>query len=123
MANKRLTPKEIADMKQMAMNGVAPEDIAKFFGCAIPTVHGYKKLWKAEGVEMPDIRGQRPLGYVPGSSNDPEVIEAEQKSHVGTLRATGNGDFKLIFNQTTINISSDALEVNVTKEGVEVHYY
>ena len=122
MPNKRLTTKDIADMKTMAMNGVMPEDIAKFFGCAIPTVHGYKKQWKAEGLELPNVRGQRPLGYVPGSTNDPEIIETQEKHHAGTLRATGNNDFRLIFNGTTVNISSDALEVNVTKQGVEVLY-
>jgi hypothetical protein len=118
----RLTPKDIADMKVMAMNGVMPEDIANYFGIARITVHGYKKLWKDEGLKLPNLRGKRPLGYVPGSDNDPEVIQKQEKLHIEKLTATGNNDFKLIFNGTSINISSDALEVNITKKGVEVVY-
>lgn len=116
--NKRLSSKDLADMKTMMINGVTPEDISHHFGVAISTVHAHKKKFKNDGVNIPDVRGQRPKGYAVQSDH-----EADSMPHHNAIRSTGDGKgFRIMFNGTRINISSDALIVNVTKEGVEVGY-
>ena len=62
MTQKRLKPEEKERLHAMVIQGVAPEDISKYFGIAISSVHNYKKKMKEDGVVLPNLRGRRPVG-------------------------------------------------------------
>lgn len=62
MNQKRLTRDEKERLQTMVLQGVAPEDISKYFGIAISSVHNFKKKMKNEGVVLPNLRGKRPVG-------------------------------------------------------------
>ncbi len=120
MSHKRLSQEQIEQVKQMAINGVAPQDIANHFEVAISTIHNYKKTFEQAGVVMPNLRGTRPRGFVGESPNEND--ETNTPAIVGKLTATGSSVYRFTLNGTRINISGDAKEINVTKEGVEINY-
>lgn len=62
MTQKRLTKAEKERLQAMVLQGVTPEDISKFFGIAISSVHNFKKKMKDEGIVLPTLRGKRPVG-------------------------------------------------------------
>jgi hypothetical protein len=118
--DNRLTETELQDVKNMLLNGFTPADVAMHFNIAVSTVHFLKNGFKNEGVTFPNVRGQRPKNSGNASVdiiNEPRPVVVKDK-----LTADGSTKFQLIFNGTRININSDALEVNVSKEGVEVIY-
>jgi hypothetical protein len=121
MSNKRLTPDQIEQVKQMAINGVAPADIAAHFKIAISTVHNHKSKFADAGVVMPNVRGQRPSGSV-GGNDDADTQLFNNPSVLGKITATGNNAYRFILNGTRINISAEAAEINITKEGVEINF-
>ena len=80
MRQKRLTIPEKEQLQKMVIQGVAPEDISKFFGIAISSVHNYKKSMKEQGYDIPLLRGKRPVGidqlssfHVPMTNSAPVV--------------------------------------------------
>lgn len=62
MNQKRLTPEEKEKLQGMVLQGVTPEDISKYFGIAISSVHNFKKKMKDEGIVLTNMRGKRPVG-------------------------------------------------------------
>lgn len=108
MMSKSLRTDEIEEMKQLVLDGKSPEDISKKYGCAISTVHYYKKKFKNEGLQFASIRGQRPTGEFNGS------LQSTGKSTLGSNYPQRNA---MSPNYTAFNPSS---EVILVVDGVEI---
>lgn len=76
MIQKRLTPKEKEHLQSMVLQGVAPEDISKYFGIAISSVHNFKKKMKDNGIVLPNLRGKRPVGIAALAENNVPMTPA-----------------------------------------------
>lgn len=122
MAKKRLSVEQINTMKDMVQKGVAPEDIANHFNIAISSVHNYKARFKEEGVSFPSVRGRRPSGTV----NDPHP-PVTSTPMIGQMRSqpssVNTGDsYKFIVNGTSVQISGNAKNINIGKDGMEINF-
>ena len=113
MPNKRLSAVEIQRMKNMVLNGVAPEDIAQTFGMAISSVHNYKKRFKNEGLKFPSIRGKRPTGVV-----EPTSV----KSVVSSDQSLPQNGLKFVVNGVSLQISAKAKNVTIGKDSREINF-
>lgn len=123
MANKRLSLGQIDQMKKMVQQSVAPEDIAKHFGVAISSVHNYKARFKAEGVNFPSVRGKRPTGSV--VVTDKIQNNKAPIGQIGSSTASqqiDDGGYKFIVNGTSIQISSNAKNINIGKNSMEINF-
>lgn len=105
---KRLTDIERKQVEKMIEKALSPEDIATHFGIAISTVHHIKKELKQKGIELPNVRGKRPQGYI-----NPEDIPIINHFELGDDSVT-----RIYVNNIQIVLSSDVKSVNVTKDGV-----
>lgn len=116
---KRLSIEQIEQMKAMVKNGEKPEDIAKHFGVAISSVHNHKAKFKAEGVEFPNLRGQRPTGEV-------KTVESKIKSpkQVTSVRSSSSNrqSFDIVVNGVQISISGSAQHVSVNPNRLEIDF-
>lgn len=118
MANKRLSLKDTELMKNMVVNGVAPEDIAKHFNMAISSIHNYKQRFKQQGVQFPNVRGKRPSGSIDIQS----TIDVSNTHHHTSddSRTTGAMDF--VVNGVKVHISAQAKNVNISKDSIEINF-
>lgn len=117
MANKRLTPDQIQQMKSMVQNGTAPEDIANHFKIAISSVHNYKKRFKTEGVSFPTVRGKRPTGSV-----DLPVRNHNNHNTIGQIKSEHQDAYKFIVNGVSVEISAQAKKVSIGKNSMEINF-
>lgn len=126
MANKRLSITEIDQMKKMVRDGVAPEDIANHFKVAISSVHNYKNRFKAEGMDVPSVRGKRPTG-APILDQQGPTADPYRPTGQATLGQISSQDqssgFKFIINGVSVQISSAAKSVNIGKDSLEVKFW
>ncbi len=107
---KRLTEIERKQVEKMIAKALSPEDIATHFGIAISTVHHIKKELKQRGVELPNVRGKRPQGYI-----HPEDIPI-----INNIELSDSSVTRLFVNNIQIVLSQDVKSVNVTKDGVYI---
>jgi DNA-binding NarL/FixJ family response regulator len=130
MSNKRLTPEQLEEIKQMVINGVYPDDIAKHFGVAVSSVHNYKNRFKLDGITFPSIKGKKP-------HNAPKPDEVSEKINVisdfknglsnhdiiGVLDRNDNKqDYKFIIGGLSVIISKKAKTVTITDDHVEIKF-
>lgn len=123
MANKRLTPKQLEEIKKMVINGVYPDDIAKHFGVAVSSIHNYKHRFKLDGLTFPSIKGKKP-------QNAPKPDEVTEKntgsSHhdiIGVLdRNDDKNDYRFIIGGLSVIISKKAKAVTITDHHVEIKF-
>lgn len=114
--SKRLSLEDIEQMKAMVKNGEKPEDIAKHFGVAISSVHNYKARFKAEGLEFPNLRGQRPTGEV-------KTVQTKVKeSKEVTPKTSTKKNFDIVMNGVQISISGNAKTVNINPNRLEIDF-
>lgn len=118
MASKRLSLKDIDTIKNMVIQGTAPEDIAKHFKIAISSVHYYKKRFKDEGLTFPNVRGKRPTGSVDIPKNNTFVPTAEKISSPSN-NAEG---FNFVVNGVTVHITGEAKNINIGKDNMEINF-
>lgn len=119
MANKRLSLEDIQQMKTMVQKGIAPEDIAKHFNIAISSVHNYKKRFKIEGLQFPDVRGKRPTGSVDVQSKSVSKVTVDNESKAGVTMQSG---MNFVVNGVSVKISGEAKNVNISKDQVEIKF-
>jgi hypothetical protein len=120
MANKRLTDKQKEELKKLALKGVAPKDIADYFGIAISSVHNIKKQFTENGVKFPDVKGQRPtgnLGKASPSAGKPQ--EVQPSGSFNNLAASVVPINAPQHNEPSLQIAASGLDVTVN--GVTVH--
>lgn len=130
MANKRLSAVEIQQMKTMVTKGTAPEDIATHFGMSISSVHNYKKRFKQEGLNFPDVRGMRPVGTVQPvsaafSNKVSSFTKKESKDSIGgaiNLPGSPTKDFTITVNGVSVHIPSSATDVIIGKDKMEIRF-
>ena len=109
MANKSLSEKEKKDLKQMVINGVAPEDLANHFQISISSVHNHKQRLKNEGVNFPSVRGQRPIGN--------NIVQEEVHNEDDIIQM-----YQFVINKTVVTVSRDAKSVHITKDGAIIKF-
>lgn len=130
MANKRLSAVEIQQMKTMVTKGTAPEDIATHFGMSISSVHNYKKRFKQEGLKFPDVRGMRPVGAVQSvnaavSNKTPGITsQGKDRQPSGAINLAGSPtqDFTITVNGVSVHIPSNAKDVIIGKDKMEIKF-
>jgi|GEM_PF-2623507 len=117
MPKKSLTPSEVEQLKEMVIKGTGPQDIADYFGIGIASVHNWKNKLKAQGVEIPSVRGKRTKGVIEG-------FELPEKSALlSTTKADNKEDeYRFIINGRTIVVTGPVKDVKVTKDGLEINY-
>lgn len=108
---KRLSDIERKQVEKMIEKALSPEDIANHFGIAISTVHHIKKELKQKGIELPNVRGKRPQGYI-----NAEDIPIINNIELGDVTVT-----RIFVNNIQIVLSPDVKSVNITKDGVYIH--
>jgi transposase len=118
MSHKRLNDAEKAELKQMVINGVAPDDISKHFGVAISSVHNFKKQLRDQGVNFPNVKGKRPTGVVAPSGS----VKAQSSVAVPSARATTSTNTNVIVNGVSYEVSAQAKKVIISKGEIRVDF-
>jgi transposase len=60
MSYMKLEDAKVQELKEMVLQGAMPKEVSDRFGVAISTVHTYKRKLREAGLEVPNVRGQRP---------------------------------------------------------------
>lgn len=124
--SKRLSLVQVAELKQMVKNGEKPDDIAKHFNIAISSVHNYKARFKAEGEDIPNVRGQRPNGSVKpvnvAGSKVKGITPGKRSAQLTGEVTTSNQPFNFVVNGISVQISSSAVSVNIDKDKIEIKF-
>lgn len=120
--SKRLSVQQIAEMKEMVIRGEKPDDIAKHFNIAVSSVHNYKARFKAQGESVPNVRGQRPKGSVkPVAVSSTYQVERPNTRNTKTTKQTDDR-FNFVVNGISVQISSQAVSVNIDKNKMEINF-
>lgn len=122
MSHKRLNEAEKAELKQMVINGVAPDDISKHFGVAISSVHNFKKQLRDQGVNFPNVKGKRPTGAVaPQGSVKAETVVKTPSAKVPSGQVTSTNT-SVIVNGVSYEVSAQAKKVVISKGEIRVDF-
>lgn len=122
MSHKRLNNAEKAELKQMVINGVAPDDISKHFGVAISSVHNFKKQLKDQGVQFPSVKGKRPTGAVTPSGSVKAQGSTKAVQAVVETRQKTNANTNVIINGVSYEVSDQAKKVVIAKGEIRVDF-
>ena len=119
MSYKILNPDEIEQLKKMALNEVAPKDIAAFFGIGIASVHNHKSKLRDQGIIFPDVRGQRAKGEIDGvplPASTPLMLDTSQ-----VFNASDNS-YRFSINGRSVIVTGPVKNIKISPEGIEVNY-
>ena len=119
MSNKSLNASEIEQLKEMAIRGDSPKDIAAFFGIGIASVHNHKSKLKDDGVKMPGVRGKRAKGFIEGA--DYSGNQALKDIPERTI-TTPDGSYRFTVNGRPVVVIGPVKNIIITSEGMEVNY-
>lgn len=131
MSKQQLSVKDLQQILELAKDGLTPEEIAKKFDVAVSTIHYHKGKWKKEGMELPDIRGKRPRGFVEQAAESiPNAFRAitgitaptKQSSTDQRVNLPDNGSYKFVVNGTTVTINSKAKSVEIHPDRIIVNF-
>lgn len=124
--SKRLSLIEVAELREMVKNGEKPDDIAKHFNIAISSVHNYKARFKAEGENIPNVRGQRPTGFVKPvnvrTSKSNGTTQTKTTAPVNTRIKEDKAHFNFVINGVSVHVSSQAKSVNIDQNKIEITF-
>lgn len=121
MARKKLAEQQLEQLKKLVLEGKTPEDISKYFNIAVSSVHNYKKMLKDQGLEIPDIRGKRPVGIE--KTTITPLYNSEALSEVNLEKINESGSFiKVSINNVTFYISDKAQTVSLEKNHLQVRF-
>jgi len=118
MKYKRLSKAEIEEMKVMVQKGTAPEDLARHFGIAISSVHNYKKQFKADGVEFPNVKGKRPTGMAKPSG---VVAGKNQVAKTDTPQPIHSG-YMFVVNGVSVQVDGTAKNVVIGNGTIQIDF-
>jgi transposase len=62
MNTKKLSDGDVNLLQEMLLEGKTPEYASRHFKVAVSSIHNYKRELKERGIELPNVRGQRPKG-------------------------------------------------------------
>ena len=111
MKGKKLSFEQVNDLQEMLLEGQTPQDAANFFMIAVSTVHNYKKELRERGIELPNVRGQRPKGN--DSSLTPTLFNQDQ-----SLK-----DFLLIKVQgVQVHVQNTAKSISVDENTITIRF-
>lgn len=119
MSNRRLSTNEREELKKMALKGLPPVEIAKYFGMSISSVHNVKKQLKDEGVEFPAVLGRRPSTseHTPANAKDPKL-----NATIKNTNRDSQGDLKLVVNGVNVQVGPEAKNVVVANGVVKIDF-
>jgi hypothetical protein len=123
----RLNQDQKKEFTNLVKEGTTPADLAKHFNLAISTVHNYKKELKSEGIEMPNVRGQRPSGHiVKGAGVIPHDGALHNHNHFEVIEDgktdLDSEELHLTINGIHINIGGHPKTVNINNGRIEVEF-
>jgi hypothetical protein len=137
---KSLDVAQLDELKSMALEGKAPEDIANRFGIAVSTVHYHKGRYAKEGIQFPSVKGKRPTGEytAPSAKNQHQGSAAPHTTRaiIGQVNSglkpshKGSEDdpdpslptYKFVVNGVSVQISGHARSVNILKDQIVVDF-
>lgn len=123
MSHKRLNDAEKAELKQMVISGIAPDDISKHFGVAISSVHNFKKQLKDQGVQFPSVKGKRPTGAVAAQGSvKAQAGVVNVPSSKPQTRQPSAANTNLIVNGVSYEVSAQAKKVVIGKNEIRVDF-
>lgn len=121
------------EMRTMVARGASPEDMAKYFGIAISSVHNYKKLFKKEGLSFPTVRGRRPKArpqQTPLTATDlsrdmDEVEKVTRMVLAPQMPSAPTPDdevqtYKVIVKNKMIEIKGDITNIVIKRDSIEI---
>jgi transposase len=111
MKNKKLSDEQVNNLQEMLIAGQTPQDAANFFKVAVSSIHNYKKLLREQGIELPNVRGQRPKGN--DSSMTPALLNQDQSLN----------DFLLITVQgVQVHVQNTAKSISVDANTITIKF-
>ena len=119
MPNKSLNQHEVEQLKEMALIGTAPQDIASFFGIGIASVHNWKNKLKEQGIELPNVRGQRAKGYINGVDYPTQFVSKDAPERIIN---EPDGSYRFVVNGRPVVITGPVKKILITEEGLSVTY-
>ena len=133
MAKKILSDDDQKTLGLLAAAGTTPEDLAARFHISVSSVHNYKNILKASGLQLPVVRGKRPshrytTGNLPVSDRSLVLLQAEiggDPTGVAVLPQGGAEQTKrpgyVIFHIRGLSVQVDANASLVRVENGEVY--
>lgn len=115
MAKKKLDSGKLEEMRRLVQEGVTPESISKHFKIAVSSVHNYKKMFKEQGLKIPDVRGKRPSDII--STKPVEMFSQRPAQNLN-----GMSYICLVVNGVQFMISNKARKVEVLEDKVLVEF-
>jgi len=109
MAKKKLNNEEIEKVANFLQNGKTPQDIAEHFGIAVSSVHNYKTRMKKKGIELPNVRGQRPKGMNPDKQPSLKIAKDEKS-------------YRLVVGTITIEITGQLKGLKIEPDHIRIEY-
>jgi len=111
MKGKKLSDDQVNDLKEMLLEGQTPQDAANHFNVAVSSIHNYKKILREQGIELPNVRGQRPRGN--DSSITTTVLNQDQSLN----------DFLVIKVQgVQVHVQNTAKSISVESNTITVRF-
>ena len=111
MKGKKLSAEQMNDLQEMLLEGQTPQDAANFFKIAVSSIHNYKKELKERGIDLPNVRGQRPKGN--DSPMTPTLLNLDQ-----SLK-----DFLLIKVQgVQVHVQNTAKSISVDENSITIRF-
>ena len=78
MKPRKLSDDKIDELKGMLLEGLTPEDASRHFQVAVSSIHNYKKILKEQGIELPNVRGQRPQKIILPEQESVKTVNLEE---------------------------------------------
>ena len=116
MAKKKMSNEQLAKMEALLKEGKTPEDLSNYFGVAISSIHNYKKMLRDKGIQLPNIRGQRPKG-IEDVSNGIPLLSSISKDVI-MLQAY----IHLIVNKTDLYVKQSAKAIKVDENQITIEF-
>lgn len=116
MAKKKLNEQQLNKMESLLKEGKTPEDLSNYFGVAISSIHNYKRMLKDKGIELPNIRGQRPKGIETPKESIQSLSDHDKNSIL--LQSY----IHLIVNRTDFYVKASAKTIKVDENQISVDF-
>ena len=119
---QKLSDEQREQIKELALKGVAPQDISEQFGTPISTIHAMKKAWtERDNIKFPNLRGQRPKGHTQAPVTN--LIKSDKRSvndkTIGVV--TGEG-MKFIVNGKSVIVGPGSKQVSIEEDQIVVTF-
>jgi len=116
MAKKKMSEDQLIKMEILLKEGKTPEDLSNYFGIAISSIHNYKKLLRDKGIELPNIRGKRPMGIIELNGGIPLL------SNISKDLIMLQAYIHIIVNKTDLYVKQSAKAIKVDDNQITIDF-